>query len=160
MPYLGGKGMGPFVFGEPTVTGSAYIYTLQLWLLPQLKESEPDNFIWQQDGSQPHWHLSVRNWLNITVLDQWNFHKGPHDKACFAWPPCSSDLTLHHFYLWGFVKDYVYIPPLPSDLPDSRHRIEAAVPRIASDTLNKVWDELTHQLDVCCVTNEAHIEHL
>ncbi|GFU56002.1 uncharacterized protein TNCV_1557561 [Trichonephila clavipes] len=34
-----------FVFGEPTVTGSAYLDAVQLWLFPPLKESEPDNFI-------------------------------------------------------------------------------------------------------------------
>ncbi|GFX50443.1 hypothetical protein TNCV_770151 [Trichonephila clavipes] len=42
------------VFGEPTVTGAAYLEALQLWSLPQLKESEPDNFIWHQDGASPH----------------------------------------------------------------------------------------------------------
>ncbi|GFV99744.1 uncharacterized protein TNCV_5081041 [Trichonephila clavipes] len=90
---------GPFGFGEPTVTGSAYLDVVQLRLFPQLKESEPDNFILQQDGAPPHWHLSVRDWLNITVLDQWIFHKGPHDKACFAWPSRSPDLTPCDFYL-------------------------------------------------------------
>ncbi|GFV79018.1 uncharacterized protein TNCV_3687251 [Trichonephila clavipes] len=46
-----------FVFGKPTVTGSAYLDALQLWLFLQLKESEPDNFIWQQDGAPPHKQL-------------------------------------------------------------------------------------------------------
>ncbi|GFX33870.1 uncharacterized protein TNCV_3962791 [Trichonephila clavipes] len=49
------------------ITGSVYLDDLQLWLFPQLEESEPNNFIWQQDGAPPHWHLSVRDWLNITV---------------------------------------------------------------------------------------------
>ncbi|GFX92418.1 uncharacterized protein TNCV_1706941 [Trichonephila clavipes] len=75
---------GNFVFGELTLTGSAYLDALQLWLVPQLKENEPDNFIWQQEGAPPQWHLSLCDWLNITVLDQWIFRKGPHDKACFA----------------------------------------------------------------------------
>ncbi|GFX22676.1 uncharacterized protein TNCV_2994111 [Trichonephila clavipes] len=35
----------PFVFGEPTVTGSAYLDARQLWLFSQMKESEPNNFI-------------------------------------------------------------------------------------------------------------------
>ncbi|PRD32426.1 UNVERIFIED_CONTAM: hypothetical protein NCL1_20485 [Trichonephila clavipes] len=34
------KVYGPFIFGEPTVTSSAYLDALQLWLFPQLKESE------------------------------------------------------------------------------------------------------------------------
>ncbi|GFW94342.1 uncharacterized protein TNCV_1432771 [Trichonephila clavipes] len=53
---------------EFLTTGSAYLDALQLW--PQLKVSEPDNFIWQQDGAPPHWHLLMRDWLNITVLEQ------------------------------------------------------------------------------------------
>ncbi|GFY05308.1 uncharacterized protein TNCV_2207541 [Trichonephila clavipes] len=40
------KMYGPFVSGEPTVTGSAYLDVLQLWLFPQLKEREPDKSIW------------------------------------------------------------------------------------------------------------------
>ncbi|GFV45450.1 uncharacterized protein TNCV_299501 [Trichonephila clavipes] len=90
---LFGKVHGPFVFGEPTVTGSAYLDALQLWLVSKLKEGEPDNFIWQQDGAPPHRHLSACDWLNITVPDQWIGRKGPQDKVCFAWPPRSPDLT-------------------------------------------------------------------
>ncbi|GFT04467.1 hypothetical protein TNCV_1929841 [Trichonephila clavipes] len=32
---------------------------LQLWLFPQLEESEPDYFVGQQDGAPHHWHLSL-----------------------------------------------------------------------------------------------------
>ncbi|GFU90912.1 DUF4817 domain-containing protein [Trichonephila clavipes] len=122
--------------------------------------SEPNNFIWLQDGAPHHWHLSVRNWLNITVPNQWIGHKEPPDKACIALPPRSPDLTPWDFYLWGLIKDYVYVPPLPSDISDLRHRMEADVARISSDTLKKVWDELTCRLDLCRVMNGAHIEHL
>ncbi|GFV33821.1 hypothetical protein TNCV_1516171 [Trichonephila clavipes] len=47
-----------------------------------------------------------------------------------------------------------------ADLPDLRHRIEADVARISSDTLNKVWDELANRIDLCREMNGAHIEHL
>ncbi|GFU01835.1 uncharacterized protein TNCV_1523371 [Trichonephila clavipes] len=75
--------------------------------------------------------------------------QGPHDKACFAWPPRLPDLRSCHIYLWGFIKDCVYVSPLPADLPDLRHRIEVArLARITSDTLNRVWDALANRLDV------------
>ncbi|GFS75048.1 uncharacterized protein TNCV_1396941 [Trichonephila clavipes] len=61
------------------ITGSAYLDALQLWLFPQLEESEPNNFIWQQDGAPSHWHLSVRDWSNITVPNQWIDRKEPPD---------------------------------------------------------------------------------
>ncbi|GFV95963.1 uncharacterized protein TNCV_2096321 [Trichonephila clavipes] len=134
--------------------------SLQLWLFPQLEEKEPNNFIWQQDGSPPHWHLSVRDWLNITAPDQWNARKELSDKVCVAWLPYSPDLKPCDFYLWGFIKDCVQVPPLPADLLDLRHRIDAHATRISLDTLKKVWDEFAYQLDLCRVANEAHIEHL
>ncbi|GFW89113.1 uncharacterized protein TNCV_2685471 [Trichonephila clavipes] len=82
------------------VTGSAYLDALQLWLFSQLEESEQNNFICQQDGASPHWHLSVRDWLNIPEPNQWIGHKESPDKDCITWPPRSPDLTPCDFYLW------------------------------------------------------------
>ncbi|GFV52727.1 uncharacterized protein TNCV_2873981 [Trichonephila clavipes] len=109
------KVYGPFLCREPTVAGSAYLDTLQLWLFPQSKESEPDNFIWQEDGAPPHWHLSVRDWLNITVPNQWICRKRLHDKACSSKHILYLDLTPCDFYLWWFIKDCVYISLLPEN---------------------------------------------
>ncbi|GFT38703.1 DUF4817 domain-containing protein [Trichonephila clavipes] len=44
--------------------------------------------------------------------------KEPSDKACIAWHPRSPELPPCDFYLSGFIKDYVYVPPLPADLSD------------------------------------------
>ena len=107
-----------FLFSEETVTGVSYLDVLQQWLFPQLYEAEPENFIWQQDGAPPHFHAFVRNWLNNVVPGTWIGRKGPDDRACFAWPPRSPDLMPCDFYLWGFVKGRVYVPPLPADLND------------------------------------------
>ena len=52
------------------------------------------------------------------------------------------------------------IPLLPVYLPDLRRRIVAAAESITSDMLTKVWEELDYRLDVCRVTNSAHIEYL
>ncbi|GFV47658.1 uncharacterized protein TNCV_1708541 [Trichonephila clavipes] len=81
------------------VTGSNYLDALQRKLFPQLEKSEPNNFIWQQDGASPRWHLSVRDWLNITLPKKWIGRKVPPDKACMAFPPRSLDLTPCDFYL-------------------------------------------------------------
>ncbi|GFU33220.1 DUF4817 domain-containing protein [Trichonephila clavipes] len=114
----------------------------------------------KQDGAPHHCHLSVRDWLNITVPNQWIIRKELPDKACATWPPRSLNLTACDFYLSRFIKDCVYIPPLPSDLSDLKHRMEADDGRISSDTLKKVWDEFVYRLDWRHVTNGTHIEHL
>jgi hypothetical protein len=49
---------GPFFFAEKSVTGQVYLQMLQNWLMPQLAEEE--EFIFQQDGVPPHWHMGVR----------------------------------------------------------------------------------------------------
>ncbi|GFU88547.1 uncharacterized protein TNCV_4442241 [Trichonephila clavipes] len=82
------------------------------------KKSEPNNFIWQQNGAPPHWHLSVHDWSNITLPNQWIDRKEPPDKACIAWPLRSPDLTPSNFYLRELIKDCVYVPPLPADLSE------------------------------------------
>ncbi|GFT75912.1 uncharacterized protein TNCV_2098491 [Trichonephila clavipes] len=67
------------------------------------EESEPNNFIWQQDGIPPHWHLSVCDWLNITVPNQLIGRKEPPDVACITWPTCSPDLKPCDFYMWKLI---------------------------------------------------------
>ena len=39
----------------------------------------------------------------------------------------SPDLTVCDFFLCGFVKDNVYVPPLPRVLPELRERINTAI---------------------------------
>jgi hypothetical protein len=53
------------------------------------------------------------------------------------------------FFLWGYVSDTVYRPPLPHDLQELRQRIITAVTAIEEDLLEKVWQELDYRLDVC-----------
>jgi len=33
-------------------------------------------------------------------------------------PPRSPDATPCDFFLWGYVKDRVYVPPLPASIPE------------------------------------------
>jgi hypothetical protein len=75
-------------------------------------------------------------------------------KAFFKsiWPARLPDLTPCDFFLWGYVKDRVYVPPLPRDLPELRLRIMDAVANIDVHMLERVWQELDCRIDVCRVT--------
>ena len=64
------------------------------------------------------------------------------------------------FFLWGYVKDRVFVPLLPRDLADLKARIIAAVKNIDAPMLTRVWQELEYRIDVCRVTRGAHCEHL
>ncbi|KAG8276129.1 hypothetical protein J6590_071735 [Homalodisca vitripennis] len=50
-----------------------------------------------------------------------------------SFPPFDS----YVFFLWGFIKDKVYIPPLPASLADLRRRIAAAVAEVTPDLLER-----------------------
>jgi hypothetical protein len=119
------KVYGPFFFAEKSVNGFAYLDMLQLWLLPQLQDS--DNSILQQDGAPPHFHLEVRCHLNTTLPQRWIGRTSNEDSTLILWPPRSPDLTPCDFFLCSYVKDKVYVAPLQRDLPQLRQRIVAAV---------------------------------
>jgi hypothetical protein len=54
-------------------------------------------------------------------MKQWSM------SALMRWPPHSSDLTPRDFFLWGFIKNRAFVPPLPATLAELRTRITAAI---------------------------------
>jgi len=77
-----------------------------------------------------------------------------------AWQPRSPDTPPCDFFLWGYVKGQVYVPPLPASIPELKIRFRTAIETITADMLQTVWNELDYRVDVCKITKGAHIEHL
>ena len=48
----------------------------------------------------------------------------------------------HVISLWGYIKDKVYVPPLPASIPKLKVRIRTAIETITADMLQTVWNEL------------------
>jgi hypothetical protein len=76
------------------------------------------------------------------------------------WPAQSPNLTPCDYFLWGYVKDKVFVPPQPVSIPDVNSRTTAAVETITPDMLVRVWQELDYRLDVFRVTKGAYIKRL
>ena len=72
----------------------------------------------------------------------------------------SPDLTPCDFFLWGYIKDRVFVPPLPVSLNELKQSIRTAVASVDEDMLRSVWTELDYRIDICRVTKGSHIEHL
>ena len=68
-------------------------------------------------------------------------------------------LEYHTSSYWRYVKDRVFVSPLPRDLADLKARIIAVVKNIDAPILTRVWQEFDFCIDVCRVTSGAHIEH-
>jgi hypothetical protein len=58
-----------------------------------------------------------------------------------VWPPRSPDATTCDLFLWVYVKNQVYVPPLPASVPELKVRIRAAIETITAD-MKTVWNEL------------------
>ena len=71
-------------------------------------------------------------------------------------PPRSPEATPCDFFLWGYVKDQIYVPLLPASIPELKVRIRTAIETITSEMRN----ELDYRVDVCRITKGAHIEQL
>jgi hypothetical protein len=145
------KVYGPLFFMKKTVSGHSYLDMLQIWLFPQLIKDSGD-YIFQQDGAPPHWHLDVRCFLNEVLPRRWIGRGGPHDLMLYSWPPRSPDFMTCDFFFWGYVKDAVYVPPLPTTLDELKNLIVTAVESVTNDMLGRVWEEFEYRLDVARVT--------
>jgi len=77
----------------------------------------------------------VTTYLNRTVV-AWIRRGGT-----IAWPPRSPDLTPLYFSAWGYVKDKVFVPPLPASLDEQRARMTEALATIDADMIHRIWDE-------------------
>ena len=111
-------------------------------------------------GAPPHFHRHVREFLNQHLPQRWIGRWTDDDQMLLAWPPRSPDATPCDFFLWGYVKDQIYVPPLPASIPELKVRIRTAIETITADMLQTVWNELDYRVDVCRITKGAHIEHL
>ena len=65
-------------------------------------------------GAPPHFHHDVRGYLNDTLPHRQIGRASQDDSPLLPRPPRSADLTLCDFFLWGYVKDHVFVPPMPS----------------------------------------------
>ena len=140
---------GPFIFEGQTVTGRRYLGMLTNWLIPQLA-AEGHDYLFQQDGAPLHWHLAVRTFLNKKLPSRWISRTGQNDHVFCKWPPLRSpDLTICDFFLWGYMMNRVYVPPLPATVDELQEHITAAVNSVMPDMLQRVWSELDYRIDVC-----------
>jgi hypothetical protein len=71
--------------------------------------------------------------MNQTFLERWIGHG-----SYIPWPPKSPNLTPMDFSFWGFVKDNVYIPPMPVDLQELHDRIVNAIALVLVTFLGKL----------------------
>jgi hypothetical protein len=93
---------------------------------------------------------------NEHLPGRWVGRAAATDNTFCAWPPRSPDLTVCDFFLFGFVKDNAYVPPLPKTRPELRERINTSIGNGKQDMLETVWREWEYRLDMCRATRGAY----
>ena len=99
---------GPYFFEEEdktvTVTSDRYVNMLQNFLKPKIKDLEHHNVWFQQDGATAHTAGSSMKILKEMIPGRLISLRGD-----IAWSACSPDLAPCDYFLWGYLKDKVYI---------------------------------------------------
>jgi hypothetical protein len=54
-----------------------------------------------------------------------------------------------HFFLWGYIKDLVYLSPVLQNVEEGKHRIEGAATTTGSKDMQKVQKEFEYHVDLC-----------
>ena len=107
----------------------------QYWLFTLL-QPDSKNFNFQQDGAPPHCHLGVRAHLSENVPQRWIGRRG------------AKDLTVCDFFLWGYVGNKVYAPPLSANIDGKKDGMTAAINAVNRDMLRRVREEFSYRFDV------------
>jgi hypothetical protein len=116
---------------QTTITGIVYLDMLQQFLIPLLYELDQEGRIhFQQNEASPHYLGEVSECLSIRFPGR---------------PSCSPYLTPMNNFLWGFVKDRVFIPHLPANAVGLRTRSTAAVAEVMPEMLHGVWQETDYR---------------
>jgi hypothetical protein len=128
-----------------------YLVMFSEWLLPQIKQ-DSENFTFIQDGAPPHWHSGVRHYLAENLPRHWIGRSTDENMAVTCWPPRTPDLTPCDSFLWGYIKNRVFVPPFQVSLNELKQCITTAVASVDKDMLRSVWTELDYRIDICSVT--------
>lgn len=119
--------------------------------LPQNRRRE----CWYQlDGAPAHSSAAVYQELNQMFDDHWIGPNGP----C-RWPPRSPDLTPLDFYLWGRIKDEVYVRPVQTR-EELLNRVRTAFRNLDGHEIRKSTNRgVRRRVLRCLARNGGHIEH-
>ena len=70
-------------------------------------------------------------WKNIEVR-----------KADFGWPSYSPDLNPADFFLWGYLKERVYLDPVPKTIEQLKNNIRREAKKLKIDMVKRAIDNM------------------
>ena len=91
-------------------------------------------------------------WLNTRFSQRLISHKSD-----FPWPARSPDLSPLDYFLWGFVKEKVFLSA-PSNIAVLKNKVQEVIASIDANTLQNVVANFVVRIDKCIASNGYHVE--
>ena len=153
---IGTKVLGP-IFLEGNLTGERYFH-----LLTNEIENEIDDLplniardmFFHQDGAPPHNTRMVQNYINERFDNRVISTHG-----AVRWPARSPDLTPMDHFLWGYIKDQVYLTQ-SATLEELQNKIRNAFLSVTPRVLEQVMNNTVACVNKCIEMEGRHFEHL
>jgi AraC-like DNA-binding protein len=137
-------------FFEETVNSDVYCSFIHKFV--ETFTEEEIYLAWlQQDNAPAHNSKSTKRQLEMYFGER-IIGKG-------LWPPRSPDLTPPDFFLWGFLKDKVYVNN-PKTLEELKANINVQIASIQPQLLEKVISSAVQRAELCSMMNGAHFQQL
>lgn len=151
---IGNQLIGPFIL-PPRLNAALFLEFLREELNVLLEDLplqlRRDHWI-QLDGAPPHFGRNVRNWLHENYPERWIGRGGPVE-----WPPRSPDLTPLDFYVWGTMKNLVYVTPVATQEELLARIMQAANQLSPGQNLN-ASNAVQRRSRACIEANGGHFE--
>jgi hypothetical protein len=153
--------LGP-IFFEETVNSERYLSMLCNTSVPHLLAtgltSQTQWFM--QDGARPHTANVVLDFLHDTFNSHVTSNRFPHCFACGQnWPPNSPYLCPCDYFLWGFLKEMIFLKK-PQTIMELRALIIQACNEITENMCCHVINKITVCVEEAVRYNGGHTEYL
>lgn len=142
--------VGPIFF---TSTVTAEVYQDIIMQFVALLEVEDRNCWFQQDGASAHSCEETLSFLTEFFQDQIISIKRTPE-----WPPRSPDLSPPDFFLWAYLKNFVFTEAVES-VEDLKQRITAGIATITPKMLRNVSRNLVKRAQICRSAQGGHFQH-
>lgn len=153
---FGTRIIGPFIYHD-SLTAQRYQNLLDTYLedaLDNLPLADNQNCWFQQDGAPAHNSRVVREYLSNRFPEKWI---GTHSTV--SWPARSPDMTPLDFFLWGYIKNFVYRHNFENE-QELQACVTEAFNSINPEMLTRVLDSTIRRAYLCLENNGSHFEHL
>ena len=106
---------------------------------------------WQQDGAPSHTSNQAIRYLQGQFPGKLISKRGDHN-----WPARSPDLAICDFFLWGFLKQYIWEKPVaeqPHHLRALKNAIQDASNHLNQNTIRRAFQGMVHRVRKCMNEN-------